>query len=154
MRHLLPVSLAALILLSACATVPDDVSVACARGRPGPIAGDWTLDRIDGVPWRLSRATLLAQEQGFGGTLACNGYGTSEPADGGPHYAVARGRLAIEGDLVVSATGCMPPQALLFEAAFLTILDGEPHVAINGERLCLYTDDGASLEFLREGAAS
>jgi heat shock protein HslJ len=147
------VSVAALAL-AACQSVPDAVSVACARGRPGPIEGEWMLDRIDGVPWRATRATLIAEPQGFAGSLACNGYGTAEPEEGGPHYAVARGRLAIEGDLVTTLAACLAPQAMAFEAAFLSILDGEPHVAINDDRLCLYTDDGYSLEFVKAETAS
>lgn len=148
-------AIAAALVLSACATsVPDDISVACARGRPGPIVGEWTLDRIDGMPWRAAEATLLAEPEGFAGTLVCNGYGTSEPEGGGPHYAIERGRLLIKGDLVTTTVGCFSLQAIAFEAAFLAILDAEPHVSRRPEFLCLYTDEGYSLEFFGTEAES
>jgi heat shock protein HslJ len=148
-------ALLAAVALSACATpAPEDISVACARGRPGPIEGDWRLDRIDGVPWRASVATLLAEPEGFAGTLACNGFGTSEPDGGGVHYAVERGRLRIKGDLVTTTAGCFPPRATAFEAAFLAILDAEPRVSRREDFLCLYTDEGFSLEFLETESAS
>jgi hypothetical protein len=143
------------LALAACATpIPDNVSVGCARGRPGPIEGEWRLERIDGIPWAATEATLYAEPQGFAGSLACNGYGTSEPEEGGPHYAVERGRLALKGDIVTTTIFCGDRILMAFEGVFVDFLYDEPHVArrADGSGLCLYTDDGRSLEFRRLGS--
>ncbi len=149
MTSRIPGSLALAFALAACAATaaPDNVSAACARGRPGPIEGEWMLERIDGVPWIVTPASLLAAPTGFAGALACNGYGTAEPADGGAHYALARGRLVLEGDVVTTSRFCGSRTLMAFEAAFVEVLYSKPHVARRGEVLCFYTDDGRSLEF-------
>jgi len=144
------------VVLVNCATAPDNILLACARGSPGPIEGEWALERIDGAAWSGSRATLLAEGGGFGGALACNSYSTSAPDEGGAHYGVADGRLIVSGFLVTTTAGCLPRERMALEAAFLGILESEPHVAHTGDdAICLYTDDGRSLEFRRvEGVDS
>jgi heat shock protein HslJ len=138
------------LAVAACTTPAlDGVSVACARGRPGPIEGEWALERIDGVRWSASRATLVAEPTGFAGSIACNGYGTHEPDGGGDHYAIEEGRLVVKGGLITTTAGCLPRERMAFEHAFLGILDSQPHVAVREEGLCLFTDDGRSLEFRR-----
>jgi heat shock protein HslJ len=138
------------LAVSGCAAfAPDAMSAACASGQPGPILGEWVLERIDGAEWTRT-STLSAGASSFSGRLVCNGYGTYATEGEGPHYDIVDGRLIIPDGVVMTTAGCLPRDLMEFEVAYLSVLESEPHVARIGETgLCLYTDDGRSLEFRR-----
>ena len=145
--------LALALLTAACATQRErdlaaGVPVACAGGAAGPMVGDWRLSAFDGEPLTLMRMSLNAEERGFGGAMICNGYGTSGPADLASHYAVADGRLVVAGEVAHTASYCGDMRFMFIEASYLSILQSEPHVARLDDRLCLFDDDGRSLEFV------
>lgn len=138
---------------AACATGPQ-LSATCAGGQPGPITGEWVLAALDGAPLMARRdVTLLAQDEGFAGAMSCNSYGTTGPAAGGAHYAVTDGRLVLADAIVMTMASCSPLELMQADQAFLDILSDSPRVARQEASLCLYTDDGRSLEFRRQVAA-
>lgn len=143
-RTLLAVALAA--SAAACATAPKLAS-ACTTGQPGSIEGDWVLVQLDGAdPVARRDITLEAGAEGFGGFMNCNSYGGL--TDEGAAYRIEDGRLRQTGDGIITTTaGCMPREYMDADRAYLDILSADPHVSRQADALCLYTDDGRSLEF-------